>query len=153
MPNTPPSIADRLIKFKNEMQRMRNFLFCVKCGSTNIDQNFSDQLKCSDCSNISVWDSSRFSVAREGLEESDASAAFQPRLQIVPKIDCGQENIISALLPLLHNLTNMASVTSSDSSKMLQKDIDKLFSDWQAAKTCVDKIIQDMSDKGCSLDQ
>ena len=39
-------------------------IFCVGCGSTHVDQNSINELRCYNCGNRLDWDARRFSISR-----------------------------------------------------------------------------------------
>lgn len=47
-------------------------VFCVNCGSTYLDQNFLDELRCYDCGNTLAWDGTKFSVNRWATDPKDS---------------------------------------------------------------------------------
>lgn len=46
-------------------------VFCVRCGSTCIDQNFIHELRCYDCGNSLPWDGLKFSINRYAADATD----------------------------------------------------------------------------------
>jgi hypothetical protein len=56
--------------------RTRPTIFCVKCGSLEIEQNAVHVLQCLNCRNTLFWNGYRFSIARENYAEHDAISAF-----------------------------------------------------------------------------
>jgi len=58
-------------------------VFCVRCGSTHVDQNFLTELRCYDCGNTLAWDGLKFGVNRYATEATaperfmDAARAFK----------------------------------------------------------------------------
>jgi hypothetical protein len=65
-----------LTKYAESISRHRPVIFCVKCGSTRLDQNSITELQCYDCGNIQSWNAFRFAVAREG-KISDVESAIE----------------------------------------------------------------------------
>ena len=55
---------ERLRKFKQSIKEQVPVVFCVKCGSTHIDQNSVEELRCYDCGNRLSWDAKKFSISR-----------------------------------------------------------------------------------------
>jgi len=83
--NTKPSVKERLqhhIECCVEDERFP-VVFCVKCGSTHIDQNFLTELRCYECGNTLAWDGSKFGINRYAADQTmpgrfdDAKHAFQ----------------------------------------------------------------------------
>ena len=68
---------EKLQKFQEDIKRRHAVVFCVRCGSTAIDQNFRSELRCYDCGNTLLWDADRFSVARDISPDHDAASAFR----------------------------------------------------------------------------
>jgi hypothetical protein len=68
---------EKLEKFQKDIKRGHAIVFCVRCGSTIIDQNSKTELHCYDCGNTLLWDADRFSVARDGAPADDAASAFE----------------------------------------------------------------------------
>lgn len=56
-------------------------VFCVKCGSTKLDQNFINELRCYDCGNTAPWDGHRFSINRDIAKEGPTAEAVTDSLQ------------------------------------------------------------------------
>ena len=54
----------QLIKFKQSIKEQVPVVFCVKCGSTHVDQNSINELRCYDCGNRLKWDARKFSISR-----------------------------------------------------------------------------------------
>ena len=65
-------IEDKLTKFRKDIQQHSSIVFCTQCGSTIVDQNFPNQLKCYSCGNtLDTWDNKKFSIARgQGVKGS-----------------------------------------------------------------------------------
>jgi hypothetical protein len=62
MKQTPKEKIERFLKSKDEHLPV---IFCVRCGSTHLDQNFIDELRCYECGNVSRhWNGKKFSIAR-----------------------------------------------------------------------------------------
>ena len=66
----------RLTKFRKSINENLPIVFCVKCGSTHLDQNSIDELRCYDCGNRMEWNAKRFSIARNKSLQ-DALNAFR----------------------------------------------------------------------------
>lgn len=76
-----PDLIDRIEEHRRSLFVSRRIpvVFCVKCGSTNLDQNSVTEIRCYNCGNSAMWDSSRFSI-RRGVEpnsESDVVKAVE----------------------------------------------------------------------------
>ena len=66
---------ERLKTFNQSVKENLPVVFCVKCGSTHLDQNFINELKCYNCDNSMKWDGILFSISRNKSEQ-DAITAF-----------------------------------------------------------------------------
>jgi hypothetical protein len=82
--NQNPSVKERLERHAECLREERYpVVFCVRCGSTHIDQNSLTELRCYDCGNTLAWDGSRFGVNRYATEVAmpdrfrDAANAFR----------------------------------------------------------------------------
>lgn len=67
-------------KFSTSIQRRKPVVFCVQCGSTSVDQNFINELRCYECGNSLAWNGYRFSISRE-QEFDDISSALDAVLR------------------------------------------------------------------------
>lgn len=69
----------KLETHRDSIREHKPIVFCVKCGSTRIDQNSINELRCYDCENTMVWDASKFSIRRylDEFGESDVRRAIQ----------------------------------------------------------------------------
>ena len=56
--------------------RQRPIIFCVKCGSLEVEQNSVNVIQCLNCRNQIFWNGYRFSIARENWAEEDAALSF-----------------------------------------------------------------------------
>ena len=92
-----PQVVDlvaKLERFRETAGYQANIVYCVRCGSTNIDQNSLHELHCCDCDNRLAWDGLSFGIARiwgVDLEEErctpttdDAERAFRLRERTPP---------------------------------------------------------------------
>lgn len=63
------SVKERL-QFHRDCLEDKRFpvVFCARCGSTYIDQNFIDELRCYTCGNTLKWDGTKFSINRYATE-------------------------------------------------------------------------------------
>lgn len=57
-------------------QEYKPVVFCVRCGSTRLDQNSITQLACYDCGNTIPWDGTLFSIRRRPKYTGDVTSAF-----------------------------------------------------------------------------
>lgn len=65
-------------KIRRHNQTFNDFrpvVFCVRCGSTRVDQNSLTQLRCYDCDNTTAWNGLLFSIRRD-KSTSDVTRAF-----------------------------------------------------------------------------
>ena len=92
-----PQVDDLVTKrerFRDTASRHANVVCCVRCGSTNVDQNSLDELHCYECGNCLAWDGLVFTIARTlgvDLEDQrctptadDAERAFRLRERTPP---------------------------------------------------------------------
>jgi hypothetical protein len=75
--STNPAAA-KLEKFSSSVARHQPIIFCVNCGSTNLDQNSKYMLQCYDCRGIALWDGHSFGIARRGSVQDVAHALTPP---------------------------------------------------------------------------
>lgn len=111
----------------------RPIIFCVGCGSTNVDQNTRHQLRCYTCHAASAFDSRRFSIARDG-DPWDVAQATSPS----PEGD-GLRDAISSTLDSIFEFANLACdaqmARGTNSSEAVQS---RLIAKWNAVKRVVD---------------
>jgi len=55
----------------------RPVVFCVRCGSTRLDQNSITELRCYDCGNTLPWDGTLFGIRRRPEYPEDVTQAFR----------------------------------------------------------------------------
>jgi len=56
---------EQLKTFRESIKKSAAVVFCVNCGSTCIDQNSQNQLRCYSCDNtLDTWNSRKFSIVR-----------------------------------------------------------------------------------------
>jgi len=129
---------------KDKSNGHQPIVFCVQCGSTIIDQNFSNQIRCYNCNNHSIWDSDKFSIAREG-NHHDAISAFKDIEERKVKLDDGEwsDPITSSLLPLLHTVCS-TTTEISDRPRIMESDFKKLTELWSEAKVKVDSVFESL---------
>ncbi|HLM00234.1 MAG TPA: hypothetical protein VK400_04200, partial [Pyrinomonadaceae bacterium] len=53
-------------------------IFCVNCGSTNLDQNSVSQIQCYDCGNEGIWSGQKFGIAKDGDPHYVISSIMPP---------------------------------------------------------------------------
>jgi hypothetical protein len=59
-------IVLKLKEFSSSIRKSQPTVFCVKCGSTEVDQNAIYKLRCINCGNFGLWDGLSFAIARDG---------------------------------------------------------------------------------------
>jgi hypothetical protein len=69
--------AAKLAKHRETFARFRPVVFCVRCGSTRLDQNSINELRCYDCDNVLPWDGTLFSIRRYSTDTHDVTTAFE----------------------------------------------------------------------------
>lgn len=68
------SQESKLREFSNG--RTRPMVFCVNCGSLEVEQTAVHALDCLNCNNRLFWNGYRFSIARERYAEEDVASAI-----------------------------------------------------------------------------
>jgi len=143
----------RLEQFREDSRDSKHIVVCVKCGSTRIDQNFRNQIKCYNCGNVSIWDSNRFTIARRG-DEHDVVKGLQAADHPSPPLAGDWHSaILLSLLPLLHKLPDMVIVYSgSEIPKIQREDFKELLGLWDDAKIKVDAAIENLLRRDASIE-
>lgn len=143
---------DRLKTFRDSVGTTKAVVVCVKCGSTSIDQNFLNQLKCYECGNESIWDSSRFTISRDG-DEHDAISGFEATKDTRDQNDF-RTKIIDGLLPLMHRMSGLQVLSEGEGVlKIEKKDLADLTVLWGEARLAVDAVVEHLStSKGAVYD-
>lgn len=78
-PINPAEAREAILKtFSTTVTRRQPIIFCVNCGSTNLDQNSKYMLQCYDCRGVALWDGHSFGIARQGRVEDVAHALTPP---------------------------------------------------------------------------
>lgn len=75
--STRPGVT-QLARFTESVVSNQNVLFCVRCGSSVVDQNSIDSLRCVNCGNTALWNGHRFGIARNASLDDVASALRPP---------------------------------------------------------------------------
>jgi hypothetical protein len=72
------TIHDRMKEHRETIGTNAPVVFCCRCGSTILDQNFINELRCYNCHNTMRWDGTRFSIRRylDEIGESDVEDGF-----------------------------------------------------------------------------
>jgi len=69
---------EKILKtYMESIEKYQPIVFCVSCGSTNLDQNSVSQIQCYDCRNKGIWNGQKFSIARKG-RPNDVISAIRP---------------------------------------------------------------------------
>ena len=143
----PPHMENKILQFRKDYPETKNVVFCIKCGSTDVDQNYRNQLLCNHCGNFSIWDSSRFSIACDGKEHDVVSALRAP---IEAKsADSGDWSaaLVSSLFPLGHAVADMRMILSGGLPGIRSEDYVKLIAIWDDTKTRIDAAIESLRDR------
>jgi hypothetical protein len=69
-------ILVKLKQFAESIKSNQPIVFCVKCGSTLIDQTAIYKLSCLTCGNFTLWDGYNLAIARDG-SAYDAAHSFE----------------------------------------------------------------------------
>jgi ribosomal protein L37AE/L43A len=65
---------DKIKKFVETFPQKKAMVVCVKCGSTEIDQNDLNLLKCYTCGNTMPWNAAeKFAVIRIGTLDNETN--------------------------------------------------------------------------------
>jgi len=76
----------KLKRHRETYAQTRAIVFCVRCGSTTVDQNFTTELRCYECGTTLEWNSRKFSIRRDPASgEGDVLAAFRGMKKSVRK--------------------------------------------------------------------
>lgn len=74
------TLAQKILRHRKSLKTSNPpVVFCVRCGSTNLDQNSLTEIMCYDCENTIPWNGDLFSI-RRGLDpsaESDVTDALE----------------------------------------------------------------------------
>lgn len=134
------STEEKLARFERSLEDRRPIAFCVRCGSTRVDQVAIYKLRCSECDNSALWDGFSFSIAREG-NISDVESAISN----LETRDLRREEWHFAVVTELQNFSkftiNQSFVTQG---RMLRKDgeaFDELLSEWNKLKMVIDRLL------------
>lgn len=136
---SPESLA-QLDEFRHS--RRRPIIFCVKCGSLEVEQNSLHALQCLNCRNTLFWNGYRFSIARENYAEEDAKSAFVTAKEFGPeqwKPDW-HINIIRALWKfsdVINENVYMASTIDPNIGKS-GEEFEELVRAWEKCKEQID---------------
>jgi len=137
-------MEEELEEFRKSSRNFSGTVFCAKCGSTNLDQNFPYQLRCYNCGTISIWDATRFSISRRNCE-NDVIDGIRFAAQ-APKPDDGSWKlaILTELLPFLHDLTELHGYAHEGGDQIARSDFAKLAESWSTARTAVDAVLENL---------
>ena len=140
------TVLERGEQFEKDIIQRKNVVFCAQCGSTYVDQNFRTQLKCYNCGNVSIWDSERFSIARDYSKHDAAKGLVSAVTRQPADPDNRQERILAAYLPFGHKLSDMTQITQPDGDPkgILRKDSDELFAWWQRVRSEIDGVVNEL---------
>lgn len=62
----------------DSLKKNQPVVFCVNCGSTNLDQNSTSEIQCYNCRVKGIWNGKKFGVARNGRIQDVISAITPP---------------------------------------------------------------------------
>lgn len=132
-----PEMQQRLVKFGEDSSKYKNVIFCVNCGSTNIDQNSITELRCYSCHKSIVWNSFSFGIARN---EQNLDDVFKSLTRLnKSSYDEWHEELTNGLLGFLEEvLTDAAKSENFTRERLL-----KLERTWEHYKKVVDMYFND----------
>jgi|GEM_PF-2681405 len=131
---TPP---EQLSEFKR--QRQRPIVFCVKCGSLEVEQNSVNVLLCLNCRNQIFWNGRRFAIAREAYAEEDAVMSFTSEAPSHWRKDW-HFNIVHALWAFSDEVIANIHMTSIDDPNLgkSSEEYEELVRAWNKCKEEID---------------
>lgn len=125
--------AAKLETFSSSVARHQPIIFCVNCGSTNLDQNSTYMLQCYDCRGIALWDGHSFGVARRGSVQ-DVAHALRPPAR-ADYFDDWHSQMIQAL----HEFGRTA--VQSGATTPEGDEAGQLIEEWNRCKAKIDGLI------------
>jgi hypothetical protein len=106
-------------------------LFCVNCGSINLDQNSVFQIQCYDCRQKAFWNGLKFAIARGG-HPHDVLQLVTPAQEGFWDDWHSQMNLaVHELGELLNQIPNQS---DSDERKVMKEN-------WERLKTKIDSLL------------
>jgi hypothetical protein len=118
-------------------------VFCLNCGSVNIDQNSVSQLQCYDCREVSLWNGRKFGIARGGHLNDVRNA-------LLPASEGYWENwhaqTVTALYEFGRDVTQAVSV-GLDKREVASMDLQpdqyqELKEAWETTKNKIDRLLE-----------
>jgi tRNA(Ile2) C34 agmatinyltransferase TiaS len=67
----------KLKRHRKSYRESKPVVFCVRCGSTTVDQNSPNELRCYECGTTISWNCKKFSIRRSSGGEYDVISAFK----------------------------------------------------------------------------
>ncbi len=131
------------------MPHYQNIVFCVSCGSTNVDRIHLYAVQCNSCHQVMAWNAVQFGIARNS-EIFDAQKAFETA-QRFQNLEIGTNwmqainshlqqflNIAAQILPIFKQ-TNIGIV-----SVLSKKEQSMVIEAWQLCQQQIENAIQEM---------
>lgn len=133
--DAPTNPAEAKLKtFSTSVARKQAIIFCVNCGSTNLDQNSKYMLQCYDCRSIALWDGHSFGISRQGRVE-DVAHALTP-----PARPDYFNDWHSQMIQALHEFGRVA--VQSGATTLEDSEAEQLLEEWSRCKAKIDGLIK-----------
>lgn len=139
---------EKLTTFLDNPLNRNATVFCVACGSRNVDQNSVFKLRCANCGNEMVWDATRFGIARRS-DENDAIRIFLYAEKMV-KYESGtdwREEIHRTLIPFILSVIQAMPVrehtTDGVTYEVETGTADSIRSQWETVKQTINRLIEE----------
>ena len=133
---TRQELEDRIQNFISSSPR-KPTLFCVNCGSTDIEQYAISELGCRNCDQRFPWNGLRFSIARPNQGVDDV--AFSLRALLTSSYDEWHREIEDRLW----NFQRRVVEDARKSEEFTLERLEKLEREWEASKKAIDMYFQD----------
>jgi hypothetical protein len=124
--------------FQKSVQHRKPVIFCVQCGSTSIDQNSIDELRCYNCGNTLTWNAYRFSVYQY---ESDITLS----LKTVMRDEFS--NWHNEMEKTVGSFTKKIIIDAVYSTRDLTEKIEDIENQWNECKERVEKLIKERKEE------
>lgn len=138
---TNDEIQTRIHTFNKSQEIHGTVIFCVNCGSTNLDQNSINQLHCYNCRQVMTWNGFRFSIGRpRTVDKYDVPRTFERFAESSydewhRQVEDGVGNFIQAIVE--------DALSPTDFSEARLEELEKK---WERCKKVVDMYFRDRRD-------
>jgi hypothetical protein len=116
---------NKLETFQESFKTLKPTVFCVNCGSTNLDQSGIFVLECYNCDAKGIWNGQAFGIARGG-EMHDVLSAYTPPED--PFYFSGWRN--QMCVSLEEFFLNVESTVIGEEDSITEKQLTELQEDW-----------------------